>query len=161
MAKKRKESDLVMHKVMGDHKMVTTKICEVCGVTEGQQVIEPFEPVQFTADQIFELLGAIKRLSEQVEQLRQAQVYNDRERWEQEKRREIERGRERPWQEPWKRDLVPVPWKDKGEYTFPKDLEDLLQDKVKLSGEATKAQYEKEYKKSLGLKPIGTTKAAK
>lgn len=145
MAKKRKEKDLVMHKLLGEHKMVKTQICEVCGITEGQQIIEPYEPVHMTSDQVMELMKTIMSLAEAVRQLQIAQQFNDRDRWE----------RERRDRRPWERDMVPVPhipeerWKK--EYELEPDWEkfkELLPDDSQLK------KYETKLKKSLGVTEI-------
>ena len=109
---KRDEAKLTMHKLLGDHKMVKVEICKECGVTEGQQVIEPYKPVHLTADQIFELMNSIMRLAEEVRHLREAQVNRDRE--------SVERIRKdmRPWEreryeDRWKKEYEMKPMEPK------------------------------------------------
>lgn len=94
---KRNERKLVMHKLLGEHTMEKLTICTVCGITEGQQVVEPYKPVHMTADQVFELMKTIMELAHAVRQLQIDRVYRDRDELERRKRYEL----------PWREQMVP------------------------------------------------------
>jgi hypothetical protein len=102
VAKKRNESDLIMHKLVGDHKMGQVTICTICGVTEGQEVIEPYEPIRLNSDQAMELMRTIMHLSTQIRDLGQKLRTIEMNLYDRDKRMD---------RDYWRRDYEPVPWK--------------------------------------------------